>query len=86
MPMASVSQARLSCVRFCAVLPDTRAGSFSLFCSLWATGAKTWGDAGPLSAKLLKNGVLKTYKGFPHGMPTTQAETINMDLLAFIES
>ena len=31
--------------------------------------------AGPLSAKLLKNGTLKTYKGFPHGMPTTQAET-----------
>lgn len=29
----------------------------------------------PLSAKLLKNGTLKTYKGFPHGMPTTEAET-----------
>jgi non-heme chloroperoxidase len=29
--------------------------------------------AGPLSAKLLKNGTLKTYKGFPHGMPTTEA-------------
>ena len=27
--------------------------------------------AGPLSAKLLKNGTLKTYKDFPHGMPTT---------------
>jgi non-heme chloroperoxidase len=40
--------------------------------------------AGPLSAKLLKNGTLKTYKDFPHGMPTTQAETINADLLAFI--
>jgi len=45
-----------------------------------------YADAGPLSAKLLKNGTLKTYKGFPHGMPTTQAETINADLLAFIES
>jgi non-heme chloroperoxidase len=42
--------------------------------------------AGPLSAKLLKNGTLKTYKGFPHGMPTTQAEIINADLLAFIKS
>jgi non-heme chloroperoxidase len=41
--------------------------------------------AGPLSAKLLKNGTLKTYKGFPHGMPTTEAETINADLLAFIK-
>jgi len=38
-----------------------------------------------LSAKLLKNGTLKTYKGFPHGMPTTQADTINADLLAFIK-
>ena len=41
--------------------------------------------AGPLSAKLLKNGTLKTYKGFPHGMPTTEAETINSDLLTFIQ-
>src|SRR6266403_378338 len=44
-----------------------------------------YADAGPLSAKLLKNGTLKTYKGFPHGMPTTQADTINADLLAFIK-
>jgi len=41
--------------------------------------------AGPLSAKLLKNGTMKTYKDFPHGMPTTQAETINADLLAFMK-
>ena len=41
--------------------------------------------SGPLSAKLLKNGTLKTYKGFPHGMPTTEAATINADLLAFIK-
>ena len=40
-----------------------------------------YADAGPLSAKLLRNGTLKTYKGFPHGMPTTQADTINADLL-----
>jgi len=39
--------------------------------------------SGPLTAKLLKNGTLKTYKDFPHGMITTQAETINADLLAF---
>ncbi|MGA2293035.1 alpha/beta fold hydrolase [Bradyrhizobium sp.] len=42
--------------------------------------------SGPLSAKLLKNGTLKTYKDFPHGMPTTHAETINADLLAFLRS
>ena len=42
--------------------------------------------AGPLSAKLLKNGTLKTYKDYPHGMITTQADVINADLLAFIKS
>jgi non-heme chloroperoxidase len=42
-------------------------------------------DSGPLSAKLLKNGTLKTYAGFPHGMPTTHADVINADLLAFIQ-
>ena len=45
-----------------------------------------YADAGPLSAKLLKNGTLKTYKGFPRGIPTTEAETINADLLAFIKA
>src|SRR5207253_744657 len=45
-----------------------------------------YADSAPLSAKLLKKGTLKTYKGFPHGMPTTQADTINADLLAFIKS
>jgi non-heme chloroperoxidase len=29
---------------------------------------------------------MKTYKDFPHGMPTTEAETINADLLAFLQS
>ena len=42
-----------------------------------------YADAGPLSAKLLRNGTLKTYKDFPHGMITTHAETVNADLLAF---
>jgi non-heme chloroperoxidase len=45
-----------------------------------------YADSAPVSAKLLKNGTLKTYKGFPHGMPTTQADTINADLLEFIKS
>ena len=45
-----------------------------------------YADSGPLSAKLLKKGVLKTYKGFPHGMPTTAAATINADLLVFFRS
>ncbi|QXQ06190.1 alpha/beta hydrolase [Sphingosinicellaceae bacterium] len=42
-------------------------------------------DAGPLEAKLLQNGTLKTYDGLPHGMCTTHADIINADLLAFIE-
>jgi non-heme chloroperoxidase len=45
-----------------------------------------YADSAPLSAKLLKKGALKTYKGFPHGMPTTEASTINVDLLAFIKA
>ena len=45
-----------------------------------------YADSGPLTAKLLKSSTMKTYKGFPHGMPTTQAETINADLLAFVKA
>ena len=45
-----------------------------------------YADSGPLSAELVQNGTLKTYAGFPHGMPTTEAATINADLLAFIQS
>jgi non-heme chloroperoxidase len=45
-----------------------------------------YADAGPLSAKLVKNGILKTYHGYPHGMPTTNADVINADLLAFIKT
>jgi non-heme chloroperoxidase len=37
-----------------------------------------------LQAKLVKNATLKLYPGFPHGMLTTCADTINQDLLAFI--
>src|SRR5580700_2811718 len=43
-----------------------------------------YADSGPLSAKLLKNGTLKTYKGLPHGMPTTHPEIVNAELLNFI--
>ena len=43
-------------------------------------------DASLLQAKLLKNGTLKVYPGFPHGMCTTNADVINADLLAFMRS
>jgi non-heme chloroperoxidase len=45
-----------------------------------------YADAALKSAKLLKQGTLKVYPGFPHGMPATNADTINADLLAFIKS
>ncbi len=41
---------------------------------------------GAKSIKLLKNGTLISYPGYPHGMPTTHADDINRDLLAFIRS
>lgn len=45
-----------------------------------------YADSAPLSAKLLRSGTLKTYKGLPHGMCTTHPEVINPDLLAFIKA
>ena len=44
-----------------------------------------YADASLLSVKLLKNGTLKIYEGFPHGMLTTHADVINPNLLAFIK-
>ena len=38
------------------------------------------------SIKLLTNGTLKIYPGFPHGMLTTHADVLNPDLLAFIKA
>src|SRR4030081_1908441 len=43
------------------------------------------GAAGLMSAKIVKNATLKVYPGFPHGMPTTNADQINADLLAFFK-
>ena len=43
-------------------------------------------DSALLSAKLLKNAKLKVYPGFPHGMPTTHADVVDADILAFIKS
>ncbi len=42
--------------------------------------------SGAKAVKLLKHGKLISYPGFPHGMPATEAATINKDLLAFIQS
>jgi non-heme chloroperoxidase len=41
--------------------------------------------AGRMSAKIVKGAKLIVYPGFPHGMPTTNADRINADLLAFFQ-
>lgn len=41
-------------------------------------------DSAPLSVKLLQNGTLKVYEGYPHGMCTTHADVLNPDILAFL--
>jgi len=43
-------------------------------------------DAALKSVKLLKNGTLKVYKGYSHGMLTVNADVLNPDLLAFFKS
>ncbi|TPG42632.1 alpha/beta hydrolase [Sphingomonas koreensis] len=53
-------------------------GEDDQICPFPTTGAR--------SVKLLKNGKLISYPGFPHGMPTTHADVINSDLLAFFKS
>jgi non-heme chloroperoxidase len=45
-----------------------------------------YGDSAPLSARLLRNGTLKTYQGFDHGMCATHSDVVNADLLAFFQS
>ena len=51
-------------------------GEDDQICPFAASGAST--------IKLLKHGTLKTYPGFPHGMPTTNADRINADILEFV--
>ncbi|MFH9089833.1 MULTISPECIES: alpha/beta fold hydrolase [unclassified Streptomyces] len=45
-----------------------------------------YADSGPKSAELLRNGTLKSYEGYPHGMLSTHPEVLNADILAFVES
>ena len=53
-------------------------GEDDQICPFTTTGAR--------SVKLVKDGRLISYPGLPHGMPTTHADIINRDLLAFIRS
>jgi len=43
-------------------------------------------DAALKQIALLRNGQMKIYEGYPHGMLTTHADVINPDLLAFVKS
>ncbi len=43
-------------------------------------------DNALLAVKLLKNGTLKTYPGYSHGMLTVNADVVDADLLAFFEA
>jgi len=43
------------------------------------------GNAGQLSAKLIRNATLKVYPGAPHGLPSTHKDRLNSDLLTFIK-
>ncbi|ATN35809.1 hypothetical protein ACO34A_18565 [Rhizobium sp. ACO-34A] len=43
-------------------------------------------DSALLAAKIVKNAELKVYKGYPHGMMSTEPEPLNADLLKFIQA
>jgi non-heme chloroperoxidase len=44
------------------------------------------GASAMLSSKLVKNSILKVYKGAPHGMCTTLKDRVNSELLEFFKS
>ena len=43
-------------------------------------------DSAPLTVKLLKNGTLKTYEGYPHGMLSVYPDELDTDILNWLES
>ncbi|MEU2109912.1 alpha/beta hydrolase [Streptomyces sp. NPDC019507] len=43
-------------------------------------------DSAVLSVKLLKNGTLKSYEGLPHGMLSSHPDTLNPDILEFLNA
>ncbi|MGA5547674.1 alpha/beta fold hydrolase [Streptomyces pseudogriseolus] len=43
-------------------------------------------DSAPLTVKLLKNGTLKSYEGYPHGMLTVHPDVLNPDILEWLTS
>lgn len=45
-----------------------------------------FGNSAVLSARIVKNAILKVYPGLPHGMCQTHKDVINTDLLQFIQA
>jgi non-heme chloroperoxidase len=43
-------------------------------------------DSALISSKIVKNAQLKIYEGAPHGLPSTEKDRLNEDLLAFARS
>ncbi|MER7710734.1 alpha/beta hydrolase [Streptomyces werraensis] len=43
-------------------------------------------DAAPLTVKLLKNGTLKSYEDYPHGMLSVYPDQLNNDILEWLKS
>ncbi|MEU0579150.1 alpha/beta hydrolase [Streptomyces griseoincarnatus] len=43
-------------------------------------------DSAPLTVKLLKNGTLKTYEGYPHGMLSVHPDELNATILEWLKS
>ncbi|WP_427761693.1 alpha/beta fold hydrolase [Streptomyces sp. DSM 41931] len=43
-------------------------------------------DSAPLTVKLLKNGTLKSYEGYPHGMLTVHPDVLGPDILEWLTS
>ena len=43
-------------------------------------------DCGRAGDQAARDGTLKVYPGYPHGMITTHADVVNAEILAFIEA
>jgi hypothetical protein len=70
--------------RDCMSMITTEDGT-EIFYKDWGSGQLPIADSALLSAKLVKNGTLNIYPGWPHGICTIHADRINRDLLAFVK-
>ena len=55
----------------------------------WSVSSRSWATKlfrSPTQVHCRPSGTLKVYKDLPHGMPTTHADIIKADLLAFFKA